>query len=427
MSNKLKEIDENVAKAIGTNRRESEGRSKASVVILDIWNTLRALGPEINVIPDKGIKKMNPESLLPNLMGVRMNNMEEQMKKLIASMDALSCENRELRAKIHELETELRGAPVVSEEASLRELPSETPNTEPEGSDAADTETAVGVTQVVDVQNNGNKDLIVDEPVVQVVAGVTPVVAAVSLTEGTHVGRDASSIKNKPRGNEVNGTNRHNRNLLCTNIGIAAAVEAAQIKGISKELAINIATSAASQVAKGYSAALKSEVKKNVAPVTPRNQQPSVSGTQKNANASTNKKRLPYSKGTGTFTQGLGGISLACSKPSYLKNKALVISRISRNITEEQFQQYVDVKAGEHVQFLYTQRLDRTNSSWGTVVVELSDSDFAKLANPDFWQDTIQIKEWRGWRFWRGSRPTRVSQQERKNLMRSQWAPTATA
>ena len=192
-------------------------------------------------------------------------------------------------------------------------------------------------------------------------------------------------------------------------------------------MAINIATSAASQVAKGYSAALKSEVKKNVAPVTPRNQQPSVSGTQKNANASTKKKRLPYSKGTGTFSQVPGGISLACSKPSYLKNKALVISRISRNITEEQFQQHVNEKAGEQIQFLYTQRLDRTNSSWGTVVVELSDSDFAKLANPDFWQDTIQIKEWRGWRFWRGSRPTRVSQQERRNLMRSQWASTSTA
>ena len=155
----------------------------------------------------------------------------------------------------------------------------------------------------------------------------------------------------------------------------------------------------------------------------PAQQQPWQQVDARRGNNKTRKRlseNAPYNKGTCTHTTG--GINLGYSKPAYLQNKALVISRFHRDVTKEQFQKYVNDKAERHVNFLYIQRLDKPYSSWGTVVVELSDVDYTMMSKLNFWLDTMQIRDWKGWRFWRGDKPIRIKPEERKNMLRSQWA-----
>ena len=58
---KLEEIDELVAKAGQTTRKTSPRRTKAAADILDIWNILKALEDDVNVVPDTGITHINPD------------------------------------------------------------------------------------------------------------------------------------------------------------------------------------------------------------------------------------------------------------------------------------------------------------------------------------------------------------------------------
>ena len=145
---------------------------------------------------------------------------------------------------------------------------------------------------------------------------------------------------------------------------------------------------------------------------------------QKEENANNKRKNslahnAPYHKGTGGID---GSLRLAYTKPPHMQNKALVISGFNRNIQESTFKQIVNERAEREIEFKYIQRLDRTFSKWGTVVIELNDKDYETLSNLDFWEADMKIRQWKGLRFWRDeTRPVRVKPHEVGTYMRRQW------
>ena len=308
-------------------------------------------------------------------------------------------------------------------------------------SSVADTQPLVVVASEAPVSNDAASSLSVqsstDEPIVaaatventdNVAANDIPTATLQQVTavppagDSTIAGATTNSVKHKHQ--NIKGTNKHILNKIVTDIGIATALEAAN-RGLSKELAKDMGVSAAASVAKvGYAGAVKQTAISAATPPTPNGRGttrvPPPHSTANNGNKG--RKRLnntaPYNRGTCDVIEG--DMSLAYTKPQYLQNKALVISRIKRNITRNQFQQIVNTKADRSINFIHSERIDRTYSNWGTVVVELNDDDFALLSNKDFWPKDILIREWIGWRFWRSN--TRVKPQEIKNSMRSQWA-----
>ena len=73
------------------------------MIILDIWNILEALEKDIKVIPRTKIELINPESLLPNSVGVRLDDIEKKLGEHVASIAALTLENEELKETIKKL------------------------------------------------------------------------------------------------------------------------------------------------------------------------------------------------------------------------------------------------------------------------------------------------------------------------------------
>ena len=50
----------------------------------------------------------------------------------------------------------------------------------------------------------------------------------------------------------------------------------------------------------------------------------------------------------------------------------------------------------------YIARLERDNTSHTTVAIEIKPEDYDLLASLDFWEKSICVRKWSGWRFWRG-------------------------
>ena len=135
-----------------------------------------------------------------------------------------------------------------------------------------------------------------------------------------------------------------------------------------------------------------------------------------------NKKRLaqsvPYQKGTCTESNG---VSIARTKPQYLQNKVLVVSGMPLDINQSKLEAYINPKADRKINLLYVARLDREYSEWATIAIELNDEDYETLAKPDFWQQNVWIRPWKGWRFWRSARRKVLKPQDIKNAARRKW------
>ena len=439
---KLVDADPDLAKQAGINRRGSNNRTKAAVFILDIWNILEALEKEIKVIPLTTIELINPESLLPNSVGVRLNDIEKKLGEHVASIAALTLENEKLKETIEKLvaagDAQVYSRGVSAAAVEVRDAQEQVGDLETEDS-VADTQPSV--VSEAPVPNDAASSLSVqssnDEPIVATATventnnAATNDIPTATLQQSTAIPpagdstiarATTNSVKHKHQNKK--GTNKHILNKMVTDIGIATALEAAN-RGLSKELAKDMGISAAASVAKvGYAGAVKQTAVSAATLPTPNGRgttsAPPPHSTANNGNKG--RKRLnntaPYNRGTCDVNED--DMSLAYTKPQYLQNKALVISRIKRNITRNQFQQIVNTKADRSINFIHSERIDRTYSNWGTFVVELNDEDFALLSNKDFWPKDILIREWIGWRFWRSN--TRVKPQEIKNSMRSQWA-----
>ena len=213
----------------------------------------------------------------------------------------------------------------------------------------------------------------------------------------------------------------HKRNIACQELAANTAAQAAA-NGMPVDKAIELGKSTAAQFAKSYSEVTKKvavgKIQKQdvasqrspvppTAPSTNHDRQPRDNGEwtivgRKNKS----KKHLPkYTKGTGNVS---AEASIARPKPAYLENKVLVVSGMNVDITKDEIITKITSRAKQEldqdVAIQHIVRLDRDGSWYATAAIELNENDYNILANPDFWEAGIGIRDWVGPRFWRGGR-----------------------
>ena len=126
---------------------------------------------------------------------------------------------------------------------------------------------------------------------------------------------------------------------------------------------------------------------------------------------------LQYKRGKGEYTD----INIAAERPKWLDHKCLVVSRVKKETTMSQFQEYINEIAKKNVKFLHTPRnLAKEYSEWRTIAIELSDEDYEILSNPNVWHPRFRIKDFVGRRFWR-NKASIISPTERKSAVFQSW------
>ena len=125
-------------------------------------------------------------------------------------------------------------------------------------------------------------------------------------------------------------------------------------------------------------------------------------------------KTSPYKRGNATATDQ----TMNMQKPTFMKNKCLVIRGLKKGISRGQFIEYINKTAGKKINILHIQIISRVFSPWLTVAIELNTEDFELLSDVNIWHTSIGIREYIGWRHWHGERPKRLPPQEIRNSVR---------
>ena len=188
------------------------------------------------------------------------------------------------------------------------------------------------------------------------------------------------------------------------------AVEADRSGKTDKEI-YQIAMDAAAATSKSYSDMLTKRRNVNNA-----NNNENSTSPQRN-NKSKKSHFGQYKKGKSNVTQN----SIAVERPSYLDSHCLVVSRVEKETTKQQFVEYINKIAGKTVEFLSTPRnLAKDYAHWRTIAIELRNEDYAILSNLDIWDSKLRIKPFEGRRFW-DSKASTMTAKERKSSVYQSW------
>lgn len=208
------------------------------------------------------------------------------------------------------------------------------------------------------------------------------------------------TVQNKSR-----GALKNERNHASTKVAISTAMEAKR-DGKSDEETIEIAMNAATAICKSYADMLSKKANdKDKRKVNTQQTKPKISHYGQ------------YKKGKSNSTL----ISIAAERPKYLDSKCLVVSRVKRGITKDQFMNYVNTIAGKNITFLNSPRnLAKDYSKWRTVAIEISDEDYQILSNPEIWDSNLMIKDFKGRRYWHNKAST-MTANERKSTVYQSW------
>ena len=129
------------------------------------------------------------------------------------------------------------------------------------------------------------------------------------------------------------------------------------------------------------------------------------------------KANVEYKQGSANDSRK----SLAAERPSHLKNKVLVISRISKAFSPEQLKVKINEIAGKRINFLYKPYiLSKAFQKSHTIAFELNEEDYNILSDVTIWDSSMRVAEFKGRKFWRDDQP-KMSHRERKNAVRDQW------
>ena len=198
---------------------------------------------------------------------------------------------------------------------------------------------------------------------------------------------------------------------------MAANAEAVR-KGKSDEEASDIARSIGSIKANSFAQAAKQG---NATQVTKNEFPPLLHQGTKSAARVVNRNKLsktvPYSRGNAAVTDQ----SMVMQRPTFMKNKCLVIRGLRKDASRDQCIDYIRKTAGRKVDVLHIVPLSREYSPWLTIAVELNATDYEQLSNIHIWEKSIGIREFVGWRHWHGERPKRLAPHEIKNSVRMSW------
>ena len=374
----LTKIDSGIAKSVEHDRRDSHSRSRATAIIRDIVSILHAFdGTEcdinVSATSPESVPQINPEFLKPACIVARLEQAEAFIKELFDKITQLQNDNSKLNKDLSKCIPLPNSPPLPS--APPPPPPDAQPSAPPlDGDDAT--------------------------------PGPTP---AVSLP---------------PRA--LKGKEKHERNIASTTAAATAAAQAI-VDGKSPVEAISAGTNAATMVAKSYAAAAAATGGGTGNAGFGRHQ-----NSYGNSHGANNKKRArlsevaPYRAGTAVAT----GTSIAAKKPDHINNKCMVIAGINKDVSRSEFLSYVNDIAEKEITFKRIENLNRTDSWWRTIAVELSDEDYNILNKPEIWENGISLREYRGWRFWHGPkrRSTHNSNNPNtaRNAVRESWS-TSTA
>ena len=241
------------------------------------------------------------------------------------------------------------------------------------------------------------------------------------------------------------GKIKHERNMASTNNVVNAILKAVE-DGKSEVQIHDIANETAAKTYRSYSNVLSknsnnTNKKKSsnpditIAATQQRNngqqstdhrqqhQKSTHSGPRNRHNSDHNGKRgkLPkfaqYKKGT---NQAIG-IDIAAEKPKYMEHKCIVVSRVKRETTIPQIQDYINKIANKNVKFLHSPvNIAKDYSEWRTLAIELSNEDYNILSNPNLWSAKLRIKDFVGRRFWR-NKASNISANERRSTVNQSW------
>ena len=94
--------------------------------------------------------------------------------------------------------------------------------------------------------------------------------------------------------------------------------------------------------------------------------------------------------------------SLTAHKPTFLKNKCLVIKGVGNNLNIPQIYDKINRIAGKKIQYLHKPViLSKSTQLNRTMVFELNEEDYDILSNENMWDNTVKVAEFVGNRFWR--------------------------
>ena len=128
-----------------------------------------------------------------------------------------------------------------------------------------------------------------------------------------------------------------------------------------------------------------------------------------------------YKKGTGAAMVH-DGMSATPARPEHMDNKCIVISRLRKDMSRVQFQAMIDATADRKIDYRHMESLSKEYSTWRTVAIELNQQDYDTLSNPNFWDPQLRIREFVGHKHWRGEFKPRLTIQQIRSSLKSQWA-----
>ena len=135
------------------------------------------------------------------------------------------------------------------------------------------------------------------------------------------------------------------------------------------------------------------------------------------ANRNKLAKTAPYKRGNAATTDH----NMVMQKPTFMKNKCLVISGLRKNASREECLEYIDKTANRKIDVLHIEILAREYSPWLTIAVELNETDYELLTDINLWNKNIRIRDFIGWRFWHGERPKKLAPHQIKGSVRMSW------
>ena len=380
-SEKLKEVNGELAKEVSQGRKGSKLRTKLIAEGYDIHDTLDALGETINVmaVDPELIPAVNPETLLHESVATRVEVLEDINKDLKLELD-------KLKESIKKLATlPLTGSSATSGGAGAT---SQKSGTTPPAKKTLTKQQHIQISKAAAMS--------------AATASAQAMQAGKSVQEAKSVGEFAADATAKTFAE------------MARNSGGGPGTRA---------------KTAPAGGGNGGSTPDGSGLSLGASTSTP--QAPWVTVNNKKKNWLANKAPYEHGKGSAMSHGGKPFSIRPRSKPECLSNECLVVAGLNPELNEDEFKAEINYKAGYEIDFKFIQILSSEDQWYLTIAIELNEADYNKLIDPNFWDPHCHIRRFRGRRWWRddmtGPRQPqkRLTYEERKNIAKAQWGRAA--
>ena len=109
---------------------------------------------------------------------------------------------------------------------------------------------------------------------------------------------------------------------------------------------------------------------------------PSPGSATRVASRSKLSKTAPYRRGNAANTES----NMVMQRPTFVKNKCLVISGLRKNASREDCLEYINKTANRKIEVLHIEILAREYSPWLTIAIELNATNYELLSDINLWE-----------------------------------------